>query len=422
MKSKFEKTGKNLALLVNAFMEKGTMSISDIQSAISCNRQSAYNYLKLLQEKGCILNKYTEHNHTIYSLEQNEAADLIRYLPLTLTILRKNLIMTQLQNGPMSRNALYDSFPLATSDSPADRQSMDIALTQFNKLIKELIENGDIEESKKNEKGTSIFSLTTKNIPLNRKLNRANLEIFNDILSNISTGNPYFEELHELYQDTCLMLGYFDHDTPYYDHYLIYGKKMNGRSLSTENLRKITTLDYMHKILLIKYKTKSGKIIPEQLAVGKIIYSMEKDNFYILGKSMRGEQKNTTINVSSILEAAETDMIHDYYDSAYFKELFRDMFGISTEVPVNVCVRFDDVANIKKKLEYLTKQRSNSTMTQENESIIYTDSISGLPDFKRYLRTFGKNAHVLEPDSLKKEMEESVEKALSRYEEETNNE
>ena len=61
-------------------------------------------------------------------------------------------------------------------------------------------------------------------------------------------------------------------------------------------------------------------------------------------------------------------------------------------------------------------------MTQENESIIYTDSISGLPDFKRYLKKFGKNAHVLEPDSLKKEMEESVEKALSRYEEETNNE
>lgn len=152
MKSKFEKTDKNLALLVNAFMEKGTMSISDIQSAISCNRQSAYNYLKLLQEKGCILNKYTEHNHTIYSLEQNEAAELIRYIPLTLTILRKNLIMTQLQNGPMSRNALYDSFPLATSDSPADRQSMDIALTQFNKLIKELIENGDIEESKKTKK------------------------------------------------------------------------------------------------------------------------------------------------------------------------------------------------------------------------------------------------------------------------------
>ena len=115
----------------------------------------------------------------------------------------------------------------------------------------------------------------------------------------------------------------------------------------------------MHKILLIKYKTKSGKIIPEQLAVGKIIYSMEKDNFYILGKSKRGEPKNTTINVSSILEAEETDMIHDYYDSAYFKELFRDMFGISTEAPVNVCVRFDDVANIKKKLEYLTKQRSN---------------------------------------------------------------
>lgn len=422
MKSKFEKTGKNLALLVNAFMEKGTMSISDIQSAISCNRQSAYNYLKLLQEKGCILNKYTEHNHTIYSLEQNESAELIRYLPLTLTILRKNLIMTQLQNGPMSRNALYDSFPLSTSDSPADRQSMDIALTQFNKLIKELIENGDIEESKKNERGTSIFSLTTKNIPLNRKLNRANLEIFNDILSNISTGNPYFEELHELYQDTCLMLGYFDHDTPYYDHYLIYGKKMNGRSLSTENLRKITALDYMHKILLIKYKTKSGKIIPEQLAVGKIIYSMEKDNFYILGKSMRGEQKNTTINVSSILEAAETDTKHDYYDSVYLKKLFRDMFGISTEAPVNVRVQFNDVAHIKKKIKFLTKQRSNSKMTLENESIIYTDTISGLPDFKRYLRKFGKNVHVLEPDSLKKEMEESVEKALLRYEEEGNNE
>ena len=250
MKSKFEKTGKNLALLVNAFMEKGSMSINDIQSAISCNRQSAYNYLKLLQEKGCILNKYTEHNHTIYSLKQNESAELIRYIPLTLTILRKNLIMTQLQNGPVSRNALYDSFPLATSDSPADRQSMDIALTQFNKLIKELIENGDIEESKKNERGTSIFSLTTKNIPLNRKLNRGNLEIFNDILSNISPGNPYFEELHELYQDTCLLLGYFNHDTPDYDHYLIYGKKMNGRSLSTENLKKITSLDYMHKVLL----------------------------------------------------------------------------------------------------------------------------------------------------------------------------
>lgn len=62
-------------------------------------------------------------------------------------------------------------------------------------------------------------------------------------------------------------------------------------ALFPQKSEKITSLDYMHKVLLIKYKTKSGKIIPEQLAVGKIIYSMEKDNFYILGKSMRGEQK-----------------------------------------------------------------------------------------------------------------------------------
>ncbi|MDE6914926.1 MAG: WYL domain-containing protein, partial [Lachnospiraceae bacterium] len=53
----------------------------------------------------------------------------------------------------------------------------------------------------------------------------------------------------------------------------------------------------------------------------------------------------------------------------------------------------------------------------ENNKIIYTDTISGLSDFAKYLRKFGKSAHVIEPQALKNKMKQSFERTLARYEE-----
>ena len=42
---------------------------------------------------------------------------------------------------------------------------------------------------------------------------------------------------------------------------------------------------------------------------------------------------------------------------------------------------------------------------------------SGLGDFANYLRQFGRSVHVIEPASLKDKMNFSIDRTLSRYEE-----
>ena len=97
------------------------------------------------------------------------------------------------------------------------------------------------------------------------------------------------------------------------------------------------------------------------------------------------------------------------------------MFSISIEPPTDVIVEFDNVANIERKLRYLSCQRRYASIEVSSKTIIYKDKISGLTDFAMYLRKFGKCVHVIKPAKLQEMMMYSINRTLSRYKEETTN-
>lgn len=76
MRSHNTKIDNNLKKLYNAFLENDKLSISDICTLLSCNRQSAYNYIKRLNNAECSLNKITEKKTVYYTISNtNENND-----------------------------------------------------------------------------------------------------------------------------------------------------------------------------------------------------------------------------------------------------------------------------------------------------------------------------------------------------------
>ena len=68
MKSNNTKIRKTLALLFDMFQSHNKLSITDIMKLLRCNRTSAYNYLKRLENAGYVFKKIQENNRTFYSL------------------------------------------------------------------------------------------------------------------------------------------------------------------------------------------------------------------------------------------------------------------------------------------------------------------------------------------------------------------
>ena len=178
----------------------------------------------------------------------------------------------------------------------------------------------------------------------------------------------------------------------------------------------------------ITYTNKKGQTLTTFFALGKIIYVIEKDSLYLLGKSYsekvtNDESIDMILNVSRIQNIEELIFTHDCYNSSHYQEIVKNMFSISINEPIKVTVEFDRFGNIERKIRYLTYQRQGSASYEvKDNKIIYTDSISGLSDFAAYLRKFGKSVHVIEPQELKDKLAFSVTRTLNRYKEVLENE
>ena len=91
------------------------------------------------------------------------------------------------------------------------------------------------------------------------------------------------------------------------------------------------------------------------------------------------------------------------------------MFSISVEEPVHVKVEFDNIFAIREKLNRLRVNRPGARLTEEGGVLYYEDEVSGINDFAGYLRRFGYNCRVLEPERLRNIMKESARRILDAY-------
>lgn len=427
MKSKQTKTHIKQQLLLESLSQHDSLSIKQIMELLSCNRQSAYNYIKKLESNGYRLSKQKENGCILYSLVPTED-DTLQYTPLSMDILRKYTILQELENDPVDKDRFRKHFTVYTPDELNDMNDhvlLDVGLTQYYNLIKDLTKNGDIDLIKETQK----YCLTGKNVPLQMTLKTMELNELNLALSTISAGSVYYEDLKNIYHKTNVLLGYVDENIPHADNYYIYGRKSQISENVKEKLELLQKYNYKEHLLQISYTSKQGQPLSVLFATGKIVYSVEKDAVYLLGQKLsteneHGDIQNIIIDLSTINDIKETSQEHSCYNSELFTDMFHTMFGVSTEPPVSVEVRFDIHGNIERKIRYLHCQRPRSAIRTDTEKnqIIYTDTIRGLSDFAAYLRRFGKSAHVIRPAELKERMDRSVAWTLQRYEEEENHE
>lgn len=412
--------------LLNEFLNNESLSVAQIMELLECNRQSVYNYIKRLEKNGCKFIKQNKNNNVYYTIVLDDKIEESMYKPMTLDILRKYTIVKYLQEyniykeGPIRKEEVYKQFTPYKSSDGCTRGGIpiDVGISKYYELISELIEEGEIEVK------DDCYYLIGKNIPSKMMLTYNDLRKLYDKLKNTVKGSPYYEQLKNMYYRIGILLGEIDTDMPYFNNYIVYGKRMDGLEGAKKYLDKIRKYDYRHKILKITRMTNNKKSVV-LFAVGKVVYNSEKDVLYLIGKEYRCKKdgfkhKYDIIKMETVIDIEETEMENDAYDDIYFKEQFKYMFSISVEKTVDVKIEFDNVLNIKRKVENLKNNRVFSKIQVDDmtNKIIYTDKVSGLPDFAKYLRRFGKNVRVIEPATLKNMLKNSVDVTLDRYEEE----
>lgn len=410
--------------MINALGEKGQLSTKDIMELLNCNRQSVNNYIHRLQERGIQVSISKQGKKAFYSLSQKtyEANEAFGYEPITFNTLRKYCIIQELQENPTTPSALRNKFVLnGDCNASIDKLPLDIAQTHYYNLLRELIHNEkEIVQNKRDKK----FYLTGKNIPLIKKLSyESSMEIF-DKLITLSPGTAYFEQLQSIFQKIAHLSDYTSEESDN-NNFLVYGHKAVEFQNISHHLNELEKYDYEKNILKIKYIDQYSKEQIIQFALGLIIFNLEKDKVYLIGKIMETNHNDDCeqyiiIDANTITSIDNTSRKHTLFQSTEFLSIYNEMFSISIAPPTDIKINFDCTDGVKSEVEYLNSQRktSNISCDEKNNTLTYSDRIRGLEDFLHYLRQFGESARIQEPNELKEKMLFSIKRSLKRYEEE----
>lgn len=167
--------------------------------------------------------------------------------------------------------------------------------------------------------------------------------------------------------------------------------------------------------LNVKYKNMAGIIqnfIMEPLAV--VFYEFD-DILYVLGQN---NGNIITYRLDRILSIKETKGCFVPMKGFEVGKYMECIWGMEHGEAVKVKVKFIKTGNVPYKVKRDLKCRKNKKLTESKDSIIYEDTIIGINSFKRWLRTYGSAAIVLEPLELKEQMINSARQCLGYYMEE----
>lgn len=414
---------KKQALLLEKFQQGEELSSAQIREVMECNSpQTVLNYINKLKKQGYPIEKKERSGKTYYFLAKS---DVLSYQPITLDILRKYSIIQTLQQSSATIDTVETLVKKLTAGK--DKSAIGIGKSSLRKLIHELIEEGEIVLDQKDMQMDS-YRVTAQRIPFVLSLNDNELQRLEAELCHISPGNAYYESLRSLHHKVSLLLGNIPDDTtPYFDNYIFYGKKYESFYDLFRKLSAKFPAKFERHVLRIEYQTNSKGIKTIDLALKLLIYSAEKNKLYLWGQpttAMTPQGLPTFdifIELNQIKQVGLIAETHNLFQSPKYYDAFQTMFDISTEKGVHVLVEFyktgDDVTRIKNELNHLKNHRPNAKIEEQDDKILYSDIISGLPDFAKYLRQFGASVRVLEPMSLKQELAHSIQKSLKQYEE-----
>ncbi len=161
----------------------------------------------------------------------------------------------------------------------------------------------------------------------------------------------------------------------------------------------------------IQYKT-PGKN-PVERALDPYHAVRFEGDWYIIGHCYLREEIRT-FSMSRIVSAKQTGHVFTIPDDFDFKKLSGSHFGVHwSNKEVRVKIRFN-----KRVADYVRERSWHPSQTIKNCSngdVLLTLSVNHLLELKRWILSWGEDAHVIEPESFALELQKSLKNSLSNY-------
>ena len=403
--------------LMISLLSEGEYSCEELQHKLSCKRATIYNILNTLKAKGYdIQTKQTGKKSLFYLLSSN-------FEPLTADHIRKYIIINRLQKSPIPNKKLKENFTiyaqsecqnLSIFDLLKNKTFIDCKQTKFYKLLNELIANNEIAKTPNN-----YYYPTGKNCAINMELSADEAyDLYYD-LTSLNPGTAGYEALQQLLNSLKSYNDFFDgFDFQHYENnYIVYGNTPKQLQDVNNFINKLPP-EYKSHRLMLKFLNRRKKEIKFTLALGLIVYNIEKDKIYLIGET--DNSKDTIINADTIQEITATNIPCSTFFSEKYTKLFEEMISISIEEPIHISVDVAIIGNTLNKFRVIHAQRPTSLLTLHDTFFTYEDDIRGRSDFMPFLRSLGRALLRVSPTSLEQELTNSVEYTLFRYQEAMN--
>ena len=146
-----------------------------------------------------------------------------------------------------------------------------------------------------------------------------------------------------------------------------------------------------------------------------LCYNQPNDCWYIYILPLDREGNPQILRMDFILNLSLKESRFDPPENINLDSCVKTSWGISLHKPVNVRVRFEDIFNIEDKVRLYMENRPSAKLFKNDGYIEMEDEISGIDEFRHWLRQFGASAEVLEPQELRKYFFRTAKRMLDLY-------
>ena len=137
-----------------------------------------------------------------------------------------------------------------------------------------------------------------------------------------------------------------------------------------------------------------------------ILYIKDTDNNYF-----RIDRIKSKIHIVSDV----SDLSH-YNPSPYQKYFWGNEYQKHGD-PLHIKLRISaETTNIIQKIKRDIALRTTAKLYKDGDFYYYEDDILGIPDFRRWMRSYGASITILEPQTLIKEITDNTKKTMHYYE------
>ncbi len=234
--------------------------------------------------------------------------------------------------------------------------------------------------------------------------------------------------LQSFYSDETDSLSIFDRlKKTYADTYAIkdsYLYTHNYNNSLNDLLFKINTAIDCHNCLYMKYysrrKKKFSRFIFRPV---KIVYDADENLYSVL--SIRNDRNTLLVHRLDCIVSLETtdETIHNSMETKLIEHMnqiapnvWGNNFSCTSDETADVKVKFFNAANVHEKVKKQLACRTNGKLTQKGDWLYYEDKVYGLNRFRSWIYGCGRAAVVLEPESLRNDIINSLKKRIGYYE------